>query len=131
LSKFHIHLISFCLIASSFAHAATKNEIDDLMYKAFGLILKKEFSGSKAAYSDLLKYKSDMNLSQLANTYKSLLELSYILDNKEDAKHFGKKLILLIKNEPDYVQTYERLTYRICSSQDWAKFQYIFKEHCG
>jgi len=119
------------LITSSFAHAAAKNQIDELMYKAFELTTKKEFSNSKTAYTALLKYESDMNLSQLANTYKSLLELSYILNNKEDAKYFGNKLIALIKNEPDYVQFYERLNFRICSSQDWAKFQYVFSEHCG
>ena len=90
-----------------------------------------EFSNSKTAYTALLKYESDMNLSQLANTYKSLLELSYILNNKEDAKYFGNKLIALIKNEPDYVQFYERLNFRICSSQDWSKFQYVFSEYCG
>ena len=129
--KLHIQLISFLLIASSFAHAATKNQIDELMYKAFELTTKKEFSNSKTAYTALLKYESDMNLSQLANTYKSLLELSYILNNKEDAKYFGNKLIALIKNEPDYVQFYERLNFRICSSQDWSKFQYVFSEYCG
>jgi hypothetical protein len=131
LRKLHIQLISFLLIASSFAHAATKNQIDELMYKAFELTTKKEFSNSKTAYTALLKYESDMNLSQLANTYKSLLELSYILNNKEDAKYFGNKLIALIKNEPDYVQFYERLNFRICSSQDWSKFQYVFSEYCG
>ncbi len=129
--QLHIHLISFLLIASSFAHSATKNQIDELMYKAFELTTKKEFSNSKTAYTALLKYESDMNLSQLANTYKSLLELSYTLNNKEDAKYFGNKLIALIKNEPDYVQFYERLNIRICSSKDWAKFQYVFSEHCG
>jgi len=131
LSKLHIHLISFLLIASSFAHAATKNQIDELIYKAFELTTKKKFSNSKTAYTALLKYEADMNLSQLVNTYKSLLELSYILNNKEDAKYFGNKLIALIKNEPDYVQFYKRLNYRLCSSQNWAKFQYVFSEHCG
>jgi hypothetical protein len=131
LSKLQLYLISFLLITSSFVHSANKNEIDDSMYQAFLFITQKDFTNSNAAYVALLKHETDMNLSQLFNTYKSLLELSYILDNKNDAKKYGNKLISLIKNEPDYTKLYERLKYRICSSQDWAKFQYVFLEHCG
>lgn len=112
-------------------HSASKNEIDESMYQAFLLITKKDFISSNAAYLAILEHENDMDLSQLSNIYNSLLELSYILDNKDDAKKYGNKLISIIKDEPDYVKAYERLKYRICSSQDWAKFRYIFIEHCG
>jgi len=112
-------------------HSASKDEIDDSMYQAFLFITQKDFTSSNAAYVALLKHEEDMSLSQLSNTYNSLLELSYILDNKDDAQNYGNKLISMIKNEPDYVKVYERLKHRICSSQDWAKFKYVFLEHCG
>jgi len=131
LSKLQFYLISLLFITSLFAHAASKNEIDDSMYQAFLFITQKDFISSNDAYVALLENENDMSLSQLYNTYNSLLELSYILDNKDDAKKYGNKLISMIKNEPDYVKVYERLNYRICSSQDWAKFQYVFIEHCG
>ncbi len=111
-------------------HSASENEIDESMYQAFLLITQKDFISSNAAYLDILKHEDDMNLSQLSNIYNSLLELSFILDNKDDAKKYGNKLISIIKDEPDYVKAYERLKYRICSSQDWTKFQYNFVEHC-
>ena len=126
-----IYFMSFLLIISSFVHSASKSEIDDSMYQAFLFITKKDFTSSNAAYVALLKYETEMSLSQLSNTYKSLLELSYILDNKDDAKKYGNKLISLIKNEADYASEYEHLKYRICTSEDWAKFQNVFIEHCG
>lgn len=112
-------------------HSASKNEIDDLMYQAFLFITQKDFTSSNVAYVAILEHETDMSLSQRSNTYNSLLELSYILDNKDDAQKYGNKLISLIKNEPDYAKIYERLKYRICTTQDWEKFQYIFIEHCG
>ncbi|MEW6994777.1 hypothetical protein AADZ84_10985 [Colwelliaceae bacterium MEBiC 14330] len=130
MSKLQLYLISFSLITSSFVHSASENEIDESMYQAFLLITQKDFISSNAAYLDILKHEDDMNLSQLSNIYNSLLELSFILDNKDDANKYGNKLISIIKDEPDYVKAYERLKYRICSSQDWTKFQYIFVEHC-
>ena len=111
-------------------HSASKNEIDDSIYQAFQLITQEDFINANDAYIALLTHENDMSLSQLSNTYNSLLELSYILANKDDAKKYGNKLISIIKDEPDYVKAYERLKYRICSSQDWAKFQYVFIEHC-
>ena len=101
------------------------------MYQAFQLITLKHFTNANDAYLAILENEKDMSLSQLSNAYNSLLELSYILDNKDNAKKYGNKLISLIKDEPNYSKVYERLSYRICSSQDWAKFQYIFIEHCG
>tara|TARA_R110000737_G_C14165221_1_gene410343 strand:- start:54 stop:395 length:342 start_codon:yes stop_codon:yes gene_type:complete len=112
-------------------HSASKNEIDESMYQAFLLITQKDFISSNAAYLAILEHEKDMSLSQLSNTYNSLLELSYILNNKHSVEKYGNKLISLIKNEPDYLKVYERLNYRICSSQDWAKFQYMFLDYCG
>jgi hypothetical protein len=96
-SKFQIYLISFLLITSSVVHSASKNEIDESMYQAFLLITQKDFISSNAAYLAILENEKDMSLSQLSNTYNSLLELNYILNNKHSVENYGNKLISLIK----------------------------------
>ena len=125
-------LVFFILFSVSlFAQPKGKGEIDEEIYQAFLLLTQKEFNKSQEAYTTLLVYEKNMSLSQKANIYKSLLELSYILDNKNDAINYGNKLINLIRNESGYSETYARIKYRICSSEDWAKFRYLFKQHCS
>jgi len=130
LSKLQLYFTSLLLFTALIANAATKDEIDDLMYKAFEFKVKKDFTASYNIYSTILNHKDDMTLSQRFNTDYSLLELTYILERNDDAKIYGIKLLALIKNEPDYVKNYKRIKYRICSSDDWAKFKYMFTDVC-
>ena len=130
MSKLQLYLTSFLLVASFIVNSATKDQIDDLMLQAFKLMVKKDFKTSHNSYLKLLAHEESMSLSQRTEIYYSLLELSYILDSEDEARKYGIKLISLIKDEADYDKIYERLKYRICSSQDWAKFQSLFSEYC-
>jgi len=118
-------------ITSLFAFGDSKFDIDEKMYQAFLLSTQKEFNKSQEAYKALLVHKSNMNLNQKANIYKSLLELSYILDDPNGALTYGNDLIDLIHDKPDYSEALERIKYRICLSEDWAKFRHLFKQQCG
>jgi hypothetical protein len=111
-------------------NAATKDEIDNLMVQAHDKLRTKDFISSRDSYIALLAFGTDMNFSQKANVYYSLLELSYILDDKDAAKKYGVKLLNHTSNNHDYTKVHERIKKRICSSKDWAKFQFMFAKHC-
>lgn len=109
-----------------------KDKIDDLLFQASKIEKWNDLSSSNkayTAYSELLKYESEMDLHQLFDFSNNLLLLSFKLDNKESVKKYGNKFISLIKDEPDYAQNFEYTKRRICS-KNWAKYKDIFIAHC-